>query len=650
MSSEGPRRSLGDVEKGSEARPIAHGQYLDDVERASHEDQALLSSADSTAYDQTQDISKAKPYGCCHKSDGVVSRVNVSRVLLWVGAFVGGVVATLVVQAVFPARPPVVGYSRIVSQNQAGNAAASSVRHFPPIKPSNWDPEKFPTNIGFEGPTPTGVEPGLVATAPAYPVHTGAPNLLGPTTIKGSKGKEGFDIFKHWGNLSPWYSVPSANFGLPETSPEAPEGCKITGLHFVHRHGARYPTSWSPYGGPGQLADKIKKAKKSSKFKAKGQLKFLNDWNFQLGSELLVPFGRQQMYDLGVNLRIKYGFLLQNFTQTVPVFRTESQHRMLHSALNFAIGFFGYPFEGQYEQSITYETPGVNNTLAPYMTCDNAGHFDKGFRALWYVKKWNEIYLKTAQKRLSASLDGIDISIEDTYAFQSMCAYETVALGYSKFCELFTEEEWKGFGYSLDLSFWYNSAFGSPVARVQGIGYIQELVARLTHTPIPVHNSSTNSTLDDNPITFPLDHSLYVDATHEVVVLNIITALNLSNFAETGPLPYDHIPPNRSFKSSELSPFGTNIQFQLLSCDSIPGGPQIRVIINDGVTPLTGIKGCPKNEHGMCPVDTFVAAMKENIAKTDWNWDCHGDWDVEPGDKWTTTTGDPPSKEEGKRN
>ena len=66
----------------------------------------------------------------------------------------------------------------------------------------------------------------------------------------------------------------------------------------------------------------------------------------------------------------------------------------------------------------------------------------------------------------------------------------------------------------------YGSAFGSPVARVQGIGYIQELVSRLTHTPIETHNSSTNATLDNNPITFPLGQSLYVDATHEVVVLN----------------------------------------------------------------------------------------------------------------------------------
>ena len=72
----------------------------------------------------------------------------------------------------------------------------------------------------------------------------------------------------------------------------------------------------------------------------------------------------------------------------------------------------------------------------------------------------------------------------------------------------------------MDLYFWYDSAFGAPLSRALGIGYVQELVARLTHTPIATHNSSTNATLDDNSVTFPLDQSLYVDATHEVVVLH----------------------------------------------------------------------------------------------------------------------------------
>lgn len=66
----------------------------------------------------------------------------------------------------------------------------------------------------------------------------------------------------------------------------------------------------------------------------------------------------------------------------------------------------------------------------------------------------------------------------------------------------------------------YNAGFGSALGRSLGIGYVQELVARLTHTPIATHNSSTNATLNDNPITFPLDQSLHVDATHETVVMH----------------------------------------------------------------------------------------------------------------------------------
>ena len=74
----------------------------------------------------------------------------------------------------------------------------------------------------------------------------------------------------------------------------------------------------------------------------------------------------------------------------------------------------------------------------------------------------------------------------------------------------------------------YGSAFGDPVARVQGVGWVKELIARLTHTPIKEHNSSTNSTLDDDPITFPLNQSLYVDATHEVIVLNSSFCLHMT--------------------------------------------------------------------------------------------------------------------------
>ncbi|KAJ6603247.1 histidine phosphatase superfamily [Mycena vulgaris] len=516
--------------------------------------------------------------------------------------------------------------------------AGSTERHnYPPPTPTNAFPSMFPTDVGYAGNTPTGAEPAVIATAPSYPVHTGAPVLVTPDTFSRKKGKK-FDLFTKWGNLSPWYSMERGAFGV-HSGPETPDTCRVTGLHLLHRHGARYPSAWASYGGPAGLSSRLNAA--TSKWTASGKLNFLNEWTYKLGEEVLTPFGRQQLFDLGISMRLKYGFLLKNFTEsnTLPVFRTESQARMLASAQNFAIGFFGYPFEGQYQQSITIEGHGFNNTLAPYTTCPNAQDSSKADRGRGYLAKWASVYLEKALRRLQRQLTGYTLTIEDVYVFQQLCAYETVALGYSKFCELFTEEEWDGFEYSFDLYFWYNSGFGFPLARSQGIGYVQELVARLTHTPISTHNSSTNATLDDNPITFPFGQSLYVDVTHEVVVLNVLTALNLSTLAAQGPLPADHIPKHRTFRVSQLAPFATNVQFQLLECTSVPG-PQIRIIVNDGVVPLTGLAGCAAQKDGMCAVDAFVAAQKKVIGATDWAYDCYGNWTIPDG--WETTTGEPP--------
>ena len=73
-----------------------------------------------------------------------------------------------------------------------------------------------------------------------------------------------------------------------------------------------------------------------------GDLTFLNDWSYKLGAELLTPFGREELFNLGVSFRVKYGHLLNNEgSEKLPVFRTESQDRMLNSAKNFAAGFFG---------------------------------------------------------------------------------------------------------------------------------------------------------------------------------------------------------------------------------------------------------------------------------------------------------------------
>jgi hypothetical protein len=76
---------------------------------------------------------------------------------------------------------------------------------------------------------------------------------------------------------------------------EPPAGCVVTGLHLLHRHGARYPTAWgacfpsivcntdnnalwstASFGGPAKFATRLHDS--ASQWVATGQLAFLNEW------------------------------------------------------------------------------------------------------------------------------------------------------------------------------------------------------------------------------------------------------------------------------------------------------------------------------------------------------------------------------------
>lgn len=477
------------------------------------------------------------------------------------------------------------------------------------VKP---DPASFPTNIGYAGPTPTGKEAALLATAPAQPIHTAVAPLLPPQ----QKTTSGFSIMQHWGNLSPYYSVDS--HGLPETDGLVPDHCELRSLHWLQRHGARYPTT--DENGVSGLVGRLKAAKATGKFKSSGDLAFLNHWEYKLGSEVLTPFGRSQLYNLGVAARVKYGYLLDKMDGRLPVFRTESQDRMLKSAQNFAAGFFGIPVEDQYNLEVMIEAPGFNCTLAPWQVCKAENHTGNT-QLPSKLAQWDSVFLADAHSRLSEQISGYDLTFRDTALMMEMCAYETVALGYSKFCDLFSQKEWKGYEYRMDITWWYYASFGFPLAKAQGIGWVQELVSRLTHTRLTQFNSTTNSSFHDD-VHFPLNDPINIDFTHDTVFALLLPTMNLTTFAESGVPPLDKIPKNRSFISSKIVPFATNMQIQVLSCGNTDEEEQVRMILNDAAVPLTGLNGCPDDEQGLCPLATFVSALQTLIGEIDFAQEC----------------------------
>ena len=103
--------------------------------------------------------------------------------------------------------------------------------------------------------------------------------------------------------------------------------------------------------------------------------------------------------------------------------------------------------------------------------------------------EWVGVYLHDAHQRIRDNISGdLDWTLSDTCKYlvralsairllysdnaQALCSYETVALGFSHWCGLFTYEEWEGYEYALDIGFQAGTGFASPVGRAIGIGIL----------------------------------------------------------------------------------------------------------------------------------------------------------------------------------
>lgn len=96
----------------------------------------------------------------------------------------------------------------------------------------------------------------------------------------------------------------------------------------LSRHGARYPTSGSNVATFGE-----KVANYTGKMDATGALSFLNDWKYELGHEILVPRGRQELYDSGILHYYQYAQLYNPHSKIIA--RTTTQDRMLKVCCRF---------------------------------------------------------------------------------------------------------------------------------------------------------------------------------------------------------------------------------------------------------------------------------------------------------------------------
>lgn len=216
----------------------------------------------------------------------------------------------------------------------------------------------------LEGPTATGDAPWLAQTnAAPFTGVSYIPNTPLETQVPINGNSNNRNIFERLGILSPYFPNPRG-FGVDEYA--IPFGSNVTWVNMVHRHGSRYP---EVTGRELKLAKKIMNAK--GKFYATGPLAFLNQWNSMLGAEILVPVGKQQLFDSGTLHYYQYGHLYPNNGSKI-IARSTTQHRMLESAEYFLAGFFGLGWTQNATLELVIESAGFNNTLAGYKACNHS--------------------------------------------------------------------------------------------------------------------------------------------------------------------------------------------------------------------------------------------------------------------------------------
>ncbi|KAL2263771.1 hypothetical protein VTK26DRAFT_5178 [Humicola hyalothermophila] len=432
------------------------------------------------------------------------------------------------------------------------------------------------------------------------------------------------EISHSWGQYSPYFSVPS------EIDDSIPEGCEPTLVQILSRHGARAPT----FNRAVEYIDVIQRIQGSVTEYGSGY-EFLKTYNYTLGADQLTPMGEQQMVNSGLKFYQRYRSLAR---KSVPFVRAAGQDRVIHSALNWTRGYRDALVRDRTSTAppdafppadmvIIPETPGSNNTLhhglcrafeeGPYSTIGHSAQ-----------STWRAVFAPPITARLNANLPGANLTDADTVSLMDLCPFSTVAspprslsrpLSPSPFCALFPDPaEWRAYAHYQALGKFYGYGPGNPLGPTQGVGFVNELLARLTRA-LPVRDgTSSNATLDADPRTFPVDRAVYADFGHDNDMVAALSALRaydgvgmLSNETCEGQGPRE----NGGFSAAWAVPFAGRVYVELMRCGQAE--ELVRVLVNDRVIRL---EGCGADELGRCTLGRFVESMKFAREGGRWDW------------------------------
>lgn len=417
-----------------------------------------------------------------------------------------------------------------------------------------------------------------------------------------------------WGQYAPYFPVAST------ISPDVPKDCNITFAQVLSRHGARDPTLGKT------IVYKITISKiKENIHSYTGKYAFLADYEYALGADELTLFGEQQMVDSGIDFYNRYQRQARHHQ---PFVRASGQNRVVISAQNFTQGFHqakladaGPRGKEKYPYPILTisEAPDSNNTLHHGLCTE----FEDGapYDTIAFVAQqaWLSTWLPLVTARLNTDLIGAGLVDADVIYLMDLCPFETVASPTGKtspFCALFTDDEWHKYDYYQSLGKFYGYGKGNPLGPTQGVGFVNELIARMAHEPVR-DETSVNHTLDDDSKTFPIGKEtvLYADFSHDNDMTSAFFALGL--YGDTQPLSNTTLQNTREtsgYSAAWTVPFAGRVYVEKMQCRG-SDEELVRILVNGRVIRL---QGCSADELGRCTLSKWLDSL--SFARSGGEW------------------------------
>ncbi|PSK34217.1 Acid phosphatase [Elsinoe australis] len=418
------------------------------------------------------------------------------------------------------------------------------------------------------------------------------------------------EISHNWGQYSPWFSVPS------NVSIALPKGCEYSMVQILSRHGARDPTA-SKTKTYNATINRIQ----ASVDVFTGKYAFLNDFVYTLGADQLTLFGEQQMINSGIQFYNRYASLTRKST---PFIRSSSEARVVESAQNWTQGYHTAKSHATHDSSYPYpilsisEDAGQNNTLNHDLCISFEDGPDSNIASAAQTH-WANIFVPPIQSRISRDL-ALNLTQTDIITLLDLCPFTTVASptgAISPFCALFSVQEFAQYAHYESLNKYYGYGAGNPLGPTQGVGFTNELIARLTGRKVQDHTSS-NTTLDGDEKTFPLGKEVYADFSHDNDMTAIMFAMGL--WDGLGVLSTERIDEGGlGYSASTTVPFGARVWVEKMVCRAEKGKKKdeelVRVLVNGRVVPL---KGCGADALGRCEVGKYVDSL--TFARSGGKW------------------------------